>query len=94
LLCDLWLFQGVAASADSQFSLQRIADTVALSSRLDGRRKASVDEFAAALAKREEAYGRSSFVPTDDVSTLSPDTFYLDKVDNLHRRVYSKTPSA
>ena len=40
-----------------------------------------------------QAYGRSSFVPTDGIESLTPDTYYLEKVDDLHRRVYSKTPS-
>jgi len=76
-------------------------------SALKGTREATCREAtrrilpdqAAACDVREARYGKPSYAPTGapDPDTgalppLAPKTFYLESVDELHRRQYGRTP--
>ena len=56
------------------------------------RQERDVAAFNAAMDLRAERYGKAGYVPSGPVADLWPGTFYLAKVDELHRRTYERTP--
>ena len=89
LLCVLFRY-GLRAveQPDSDFTLARIAETVGLDDRLAARRAAPPSEFAEAMQVREKAYGQADYTPLGSVDNISAGAFYLDRVDDKHRRQY------
>lgn len=61
-----------------------------LKSRLDSRRKVSPAVFAENMKLREETHHLASYVPQGSVDELFPGTWYLTRVDDKHRREYSR----
>ena len=41
---------------------------------------------------RARRYGKGDYEPSGDVDELFPGTYYLVKVDALHRRTYARKP--
>ena len=72
------IYSFMGRTSTSQFSLQRIKDTVRLSERLECRRGASFDEFTHSLAIREETYGVFPLQPSGDLGNIGPGVFYLE----------------
>ena len=58
--------------------------------RLLSRQKISPEVFSATMKLREETHHLAPYTPVGEVETLFPDTWYLEGVDELHRRVYRK----
>jgi hydroxymethylglutaryl-CoA synthase len=93
------LFSYGSGLASSFFSL-RIKEGPALVRLLDGlsdvkplleaRTKISPADFSATMKHREDTHHCAPFQPSGEVSTLSPETWYLESVDELHRRTYKK----
>ncbi len=72
-----WDWQGVKKAAGSEFTLQRIVDTVSLSDRLEARTAVPVPEFTNAMLLREAVRIRSSEHTLGcmmHATTLTPDT--------------------
>jgi hydroxymethylglutaryl-CoA synthase len=93
------LFSYGSGLASSFFSV-RIQDGPALTKllggladvkpRLESRQQICPDVFSATMKLREETHHCAPYTPTGNVDTLFPDTWYLESVDGLHRRVYKK----
>lgn len=49
-------------------------------------------EFGEALQMREQVYGASAYKPVGSTANLAAGTFYVDSVDELHRRSYAQVP--
>jgi len=71
---------------------QYIAELGQVADRLEARTKASPAEFTAALAEREDRYGKFDWSPDVDESNFFPGTYYLKHVDEHGRRSYEHTP--
>ena len=52
----------------------------------------SPTEFVETLELMETRYGAKDFEPSSPLDTLRPSTYFLTKVDSLHRRSYARTP--
>ncbi len=79
-------------SCGSRFSVDRIAKTVNLKSRLDARVKAHPLDLDAALAARELAHDVAPFKPKYGLENLEPGTFYLQCVGEDWTRSYGRVP--
>ncbi len=79
-------------SCGSHFSVDRIAKTVNLKSRLDARVKASPSDLDAALAARELAHDVAPFEPKYGLENLEPGTFYLQRIGEDWTRSYDRIP--
>ncbi|KID89336.1 hydroxymethylglutaryl-CoA synthase, partial [Metarhizium majus ARSEF 297] len=69
--------------------LSQMVQKIDLMRRLDQRHIATPDEFDAACALREKAYGAKDFVPIGDISNFAADTYYLEGIDEMFRRTYA-----
>ena len=61
-----------------------------LSKTLDERRKVEPSEFSKTMQLREDTHHLAPYKPTGSVSHLAPGTWYLNNIDDMHRRTYSK----
>ncbi len=68
-------------------SLKDLAKTINLKASLDGRTKASPEEFTEALKRREQLKGRSK-VPQESIDTIPAKAYYLKAIDSEGRREY------
>lgn len=60
---------------------------------LEQRQKVSPEEFTNLMTIREHNNHKAPYVPTGRIDVLYPGTFYLESVDEMHRRVYERVPS-
>ncbi|XP_026074969.1 hydroxymethylglutaryl-CoA synthase, cytoplasmic-like isoform X2 [Carassius auratus] len=61
-----------------------------LQARLDSRKKVSPHVFAQNMKLREETHYLANYTPQGPVEDLFPGTWYLTRVDEKHRRQYSR----
>jgi hydroxymethylglutaryl-CoA synthase len=71
-------------------SVEKMADTINLSSRLSARTPVSPQEFTKALQLREISHAAGNYKPVGNTAPLFPGTFYLKEIDQLKRRVYDR----
>jgi len=99
------LFSYGSGLASSFFSLRVTADPLKLSSlltscladvktRLEDRRKMSPADFVSTLAVREKAVHAAPYSPVGATDTMFAGTWYLESIDEKHRRQYSRVPVA
>ncbi|XP_044020018.1 hydroxymethylglutaryl-CoA synthase 1 [Aphidius gifuensis] len=60
--------------------------------QLDARKCTSPDEYTDILDMREKYCHAVPFEPKSDVQQMFPGSYYLVKVDDLHRRTYQRVP--
>lgn len=58
--------------------------------QLEQRKKVSPEKFTAILALRQKNCHKAPYEPVGDVSDLFSGTYYLTKIDEMHRRYYSR----
>lgn len=79
---------------DNVNHLRTITDKLAhLKTSLEQRQKISPKEFTNLMEIREHNNHAAPYVPVGSVDTLFPGTFYLKSIDEMHRRVYDRTPT-
>uniref|UniRef100_A0A8C5XBS8 Hydroxymethylglutaryl-CoA synthase n=1 Tax=Microcebus murinus TaxID=30608 RepID=A0A8C5XBS8_MICMU len=71
---------------------QLVSSTSDLPKRLDSRKRMSPEEFTEIMNEREQFYHKVNFSPPGDINSLFPGTWYLEQVDQLHRRKYARRP--
>lgn len=76
---------------DSPLS-QLVSSLSNLKARLDSRKKVSPAVFAETMKLRQETHHKAPYTPVGSVDTLFPGTWYLTKVDDMHRRQYERSP--
>lgn len=59
-------------------------------SRLKSRSEILPEDFVKTLEIREKAYHASSYTPVGSLQSLFPGSFYLENVDKMFRRTYSR----
>ncbi|XP_035218117.1 hydroxymethylglutaryl-CoA synthase 1-like isoform X1 [Stegodyphus dumicola] len=65
-----------------------------IKSRLVNRRKISPEKFTEILKLRNATHHQAPYTPVGKVEDLFPKTWYLDRVDEKHRRSYLQTKEA
>lgn len=60
--------------------------------KLKQRIKLTPEEFSKRLHEREQAYMKAPFTPKEDLEVLYPGTYYLNEVDSMWRRTYTRKP--
>jgi len=96
------LFSYGSGLASTFFSIRVTEDEALLSgllsavsdvkSRLESRQKLSPADFVATLETREKAVHASPYTPVGATDTMLAGTWYLDSIDDKHRRKYSRLP--
>ena len=59
--------------------------------RLNNRRKVEPEEFDKTMKLREDTHHKAPYDPEGSLTELFPGTWYLESVDDKHRRKYLKT---
>lgn len=72
----------------TEFTLDRMADTINLAERLAERRGADVGEFEEAMLMREDAYGKADCTPVGSLEHVREGDWYLADVDSNYHRHY------
>jgi hydroxymethylglutaryl-CoA synthase len=99
------LFSYGSGLASSMFSLRVSLDTnpgsplkclvanlTHIKSQLELRRKISPEEFDSIMEIREHNHYKAPYTPQASLDILFPGTWYLDTVDEMHRRLYKQVP--
>ena len=60
--------------------------------RLESRAKLAPADFVSTLEVREKAVHASPYTPVGPVDTMFGGTWYLESIDDKHRRQYSRVP--
>jgi len=68
------------------------ANASAAIERLKQRIKVTPEDFSRRLEEREKDYMKAPFKPKEDLEILFPGTYFLNEVDTLWRRTYSRKP--
>ncbi|XP_028128213.1 hydroxymethylglutaryl-CoA synthase 1 [Diabrotica virgifera virgifera] len=97
------LFSYGSGLAASMFSLTVSNNTEALKriisnsslvkSRLEQRVKFEPKKFEASLELRQETCHKAPYEPISSIEGYFPGTYYLIKIDDMHRRFYNRIPS-
>uniref|UniRef100_A0A671FUP3 Hydroxymethylglutaryl-CoA synthase n=1 Tax=Rhinolophus ferrumequinum TaxID=59479 RepID=A0A671FUP3_RHIFE len=73
--------------------LEKLVSSISdLPKRLASRKRVSAEEFTEIMNQREQFYRKVNFSPPGDLNSLFPGTWYLETVDELHRRKYARRP--
>jgi hydroxymethylglutaryl-CoA synthase len=94
------LFSYGSGLASSFYSIRMTSDLTSLSSalnplsdvnsRLESRKKMSPENFVSALSIREKAVHASAYTPVGETETMFPGTWFLQSIDEKHRRQYAR----
>ena len=63
-----------------------------LLTRLSQRKVATPEEFTATMTALEQLHEATGYEPSAPVVDLLPGTYYLQAVDEMHRRTYARKP--
>lgn len=97
---SIGVFSYGSGLAASMFSLSVTSDVSALEkimrnakacvSHLDDRIKVSPESFTEIIEKKETTNHLAPYTPSGSIDDLFPNTFYLESVDEKHRRFYKR----
>ncbi|XP_069693190.1 hydroxymethylglutaryl-CoA synthase 1-like [Periplaneta americana] len=83
----------ISSNKDAGSALSRLVSNLShIKVLLQKREKVSPQEFANVMDIREQNHHKASYAPVASPSTLFPGTWYLDSIDELHRRKYKRVP--
>ncbi|XP_006166356.1 hydroxymethylglutaryl-CoA synthase, mitochondrial [Tupaia chinensis] len=83
----------VSQDASPGSPLEKLVSSASdLPKRLASRKRVSPEEFTEIMNQREQYYHKANFSPPGDTNSLFPGTWYLEQVDELHRRKYARRP--
>ncbi|KAM5256015.1 hydroxymethylglutaryl-CoA synthase, mitochondrial isoform 1-T1 [Ctenodactylus gundi] len=83
----------VSQDASPGSPLEKLVSSVSdLPKRLASRKRMSPEEFTEVMNQREQFYHKVNFSPPGDTNSLFPGTWYLERVDDMHRRKYARRP--
>jgi len=60
--------------------------------RLKSRQKVDPSIFSKTMKLREEVHHKAPYTPVGDVDVLFSGTYYLESIDDMHRRTYAQKP--
>ncbi|UKZ79243.1 hypothetical protein TrVFT333_006993 [Trichoderma virens FT-333] len=70
-------------------SVETIGKTLNIPARLEARRAVPPETYDEMCNLRKQAHLQKNYTPKGDASTITPGTFYLEKVDDMFKREYS-----
>jgi hydroxymethylglutaryl-CoA synthase len=83
----------VSLDANPGSPLKRLVENLThIKPQLELRHKVSPEEFNSIMETRENNHHKAPYTPQGSLDVLFPGTWYLDKVDELHRRSYKQVP--
>ena len=83
------------SDASGKFTLEKLASSLKISEALAKRRRATPADFTKALALAEARWGACDYRPTREaIDAVAPGVWYLEEVDEKHRRRYERKPLA
>ena len=83
----------ISSDSGPESSLHRLVTSLDhIKPLLDKRHKVPAEEFARIMETREHNHHKAPYSPVGPVDVLFPGTWYLDSVDELHRRSYKRVP--
>ncbi|KAG3281176.1 3-hydroxy-3-methylglutaryl-CoA synthase 2, transcript variant X2 [Ictidomys tridecemlineatus] len=83
----------VSQDASPGSPLDTLVNSVSdLPKRLASRKRMSPEEFTEIMNQREKFFHKVNFSPPGDTNNLFPGTWYLERVDEMHRRKYARRP--
>uniref|UniRef100_A0A8D2AKB5 Hydroxymethylglutaryl-CoA synthase n=1 Tax=Sciurus vulgaris TaxID=55149 RepID=A0A8D2AKB5_SCIVU len=92
LAASLFSFR-VSQDASPGSPLDTLVSSISdLPKRLASRKRMSPEEFTEIMNQREQFYHKVNFSPPGDTNNLFPGTWYLERVDEMHRRKYARRP--
>lgn len=92
LAASLFSFQ-VSQDASPGSPLEKLVSSISdLPKRLSSRKRMSPQEFTEIMEQREHFFHKVNYSPPGDTKSLFPGTWYLERVDELHRRKYARCP--
>ncbi|XP_016078798.1 PREDICTED: hydroxymethylglutaryl-CoA synthase, mitochondrial isoform X2 [Miniopterus natalensis] len=92
LAASLFSFR-VSQDASPGSPLEKLVSSMSdLPKRLESRKRMSPEEFTEIMDQREHFFHKVNFSPPADTTSLFPGTWYLERVDELHRRKYARCP--
>ncbi|XP_065176399.1 hydroxymethylglutaryl-CoA synthase 1-like [Sycon ciliatum] len=75
---------------DAAVTLDALCESLsALPKRLLSRERVTPEQYRAVMDLRQEKHHAAPYEPVTDVATLWPGTYYIESIDDMHRRVYS-----
>ncbi|XP_049839401.1 hydroxymethylglutaryl-CoA synthase 1 [Schistocerca gregaria] len=81
----------VAEDISEGSSLRHIITNLGhISTQLKSRTCVSPSDFSSIMELREKNHHKAPYTPEGPIDTLFPGTWYLESIDELHRRVYKK----
>eukprot|EP00252_Welwitschia_mirabilis_P026345 TRINITY_DN8634_c0_g1_i1.p1 TRINITY_DN8634_c0_g1~~TRINITY_DN8634_c0_g1_i1.p1 ORF type:complete len:467 (-),score=107.41 TRINITY_DN8634_c0_g1_i1:280-1680(-) len=88
------MFSFKIRNGEGHFTLSHLAKVMNIPGKLASRQEYAPADFVDNLKLMETRYGAKDFVSTAPHTLLRPGTFYLEKVDSMYRRFYSRKPLA
>ncbi|XP_066124228.1 hydroxymethylglutaryl-CoA synthase, mitochondrial [Saccopteryx bilineata] len=83
----------VSQDASPGSPLEKLVSSISdLPKRLASRKRMSPEQFTEIMEQREHFFKKVNYSPPGDTESLFPGTWYLDRVDELHRRKYARCP--
>ena len=83
----------ISSESGPDSALQRLVSSLEhVKPQLDKRHKVPAEEFARIMETRENNHHKAPYTPMGSTDVLFPGTWYLDSVDELHRRSYKQVP--
>ncbi|KAL7694134.1 putative hydroxymethylglutaryl-CoA synthase, beta-ketoacyl synthase, thiolase [Plasmopara halstedii] len=80
------------SDSKSKFTLEKMAQSLDLTTRLERRIKLTPEEYSARLKLRQQSYSVSNGLQlTQSISSIPPGEFYLDHIDAMGRRFYARS---
>ncbi|KAH6900591.1 hydroxymethylglutaryl-coenzyme A synthase C terminal-domain-containing protein [Thelonectria olida] len=70
-------------------SVEHIADILDIPARLDARRAVPPATYDKMCDLRKQAHLQKDYTPKGEISTITPGTYYLTKVDDMFKREYA-----
>ncbi|KAG6610489.1 Hydroxymethylglutaryl-CoA synthase [Phytophthora cinnamomi] len=79
-------------SSKGKFSLEKIAEALDLTARLESRNKKTPEEYTARMKLRQRTYGtKNGLQLTQSIASIPEGDFYLDRIDDMGRRSYARS---
>lgn len=83
----------ISSDANPGSPLKRLVDNLThIKPQLELRHRIPPEEFNSIMETRENNHHKAPYTPQGPLDVLFPGTWYLDKVDELHRRSYKRVP--
>lgn len=77
-------------SLTKRFTIERMAKTLNLKSRLENRLKRTPEDFNLYMDLRSQFHGKTNVKPRQSIDSLFPGTYYLVSIDDKYRRSYAR----